>query len=60
MKKLLLAVFILCALHAGAQLPETMVYIFNVQKTSKGYNFLPPKIIKIILFKFSNNYNDDK
>jgi WD40 repeat protein len=45
MKKILVAVFILSAFHADAQLPETMVYLFNVEKTPKGYNFLPPKMI---------------
>lgn len=45
MRKIFLTIILLTSIRSFAQLPETMVYLFDVQKTQKGYNFLPPKII---------------
>lgn len=45
MKKILFIFFCVIKLNALAQLPETVVYLFDIERSMKGYHFLPPKII---------------
>ena len=45
MKKLALVVLLFITFQAVAQLPETTVYLLNLQRTTKGYYFSAPKII---------------
>jgi hypothetical protein len=45
MKKILLIVCCLNALQSFAQLPETVIYLFELQRTPKGFKLQPPKLI---------------
>ncbi len=45
MKKIWVLLFCIGSFHSFAQLPETVVYLFDIQRSVKGYTFLPPKII---------------
>jgi hypothetical protein len=53
MKKVFLVFMLLYASHIYAQLPETVVYLFQVQRSPKGYKLLNPKIISK-----ANGYNN--
>ena len=45
MKKIVLISLLLSSFYCKAQMPETVVYLFDIQRSNKGYTFLPPKII---------------
>jgi len=45
MKKILVLLLCISWFHGYTQLPETVVYLFDVNRNAKGYHFLPPKII---------------
>ncbi len=45
MKKYFITFLLLITSHVYAQLPETVIYLFQVQRSPKGYKLLNPKII---------------
>lgn len=53
MKKILTLILFFISVNAFAQLPETIVYLFQVQKSPKGYRVHSPKIISK-----TNGYNN--
>jgi hypothetical protein len=53
MKKILTLILLFISFYSFAQLPETIVYLFQVQKSPKGYRVHSPKIISK-----TNGYNN--
>jgi hypothetical protein len=45
MKTILLIVCCLTTFQSFAQLPETVIYLFELQRTPKGFKIQPPKLI---------------